>query len=441
MDLNNLGVEHDMIPLEYNEIKIHVPRINPAKLSSSILKIKEQREKYLLHLKPAEIITDLAQLSQLWLNKEYPIRKKAVELMMHTTQLSKEHLNIAFDIIFSTTQFSHIQTLFQEIKKSPVFQHSPELITHILAGIIPSPCLYNLIMGLLVKSANIIKCPSQEPVFPIMLHQSLQEINPSLAACILVSWWQGGDRKIEDDLFHRSDIVCAFGRNLSLEKIHRHIPTSTDFIPYGQRISLGLILKEATKETAHRVSWDICLFDQQGCLSPHTIYVEEGGLLSLTGFAQILVEEMTKTCHQLPLGNISLDRTAQIQSLRGQIEAKEASGEKTFCYSNHPHLDWTVIVDQDPSFTLSPLNRVIYIKPLPEIDRLPHLLTRWKNYLQAIGYAGPLNRIQDIVPDLNALGVNRICPLGQMQKPPLHWHHDGKDFLENTGSWIDIETP
>ena len=36
-------------------------------------------------------------------------------------------------------------------------------------------------------------------------------------------------------------------------------------------------------------------------------------------------------------------------------------------------------------------------------------------------------------------GVARVCPLGQMQNPPLAWRHDGRPALEDLVTWTDWE--
>jgi len=48
---------------------------------------------------------------------------------------------------------------------------------------------------------------------------------------------------------------------------------------------------------------------------------------------------------------------------------------------------------------------------------------------RALGFAG----------DLAKMGVHRVCPIGQMQRPPLSWHHDGgRPNLGDLVSWTDL---
>jgi hypothetical protein len=36
-------------------------------------------------------------------------------------------------------------------------------------------------------------------------------------------------------------------------------------------------------------------------------------------------------------------------------------------------------------------------------------------------------------------GVTRVCPIGQMQNPPLGWRHDGRPTLGDLVTWMDWE--
>ena len=42
------------------------------------------------------------------------------------------------------------------------------------------------------------------------------------------------------------------------------------------------------EETAHKAAYDVALYDQQGCLSPQLVYVEEGGAVTPKELAALL---------------------------------------------------------------------------------------------------------------------------------------------------------
>ena len=158
----------------------------------------------------------------------------------------------------------------------------PELILHVWAGNVPALPLWSLISGLLVKSGNIGKVSSAEPLFAGWFAQVLVEVAPQLKDCLAVVWWKGGDEEREKEMFTYPDVVVGYGSNQSLESMSRRIPVTTRFLPFGHKVSFGVISKAALDSrkaltTAHHAAFDIIQFDQQGCYSPHIFYVQKGG--------------------------------------------------------------------------------------------------------------------------------------------------------------------
>ena len=59
-------------------------------------------------------------------------------------------------------------------------------------------------------------------------------------------------------------------------------------------------------------------------------------------------------------------------------------------------------------------------------------------HLSAVGYWGPgLENARWVARQV--AGISRICPLGEMQFPPLTWHQDGAPVLSSLVSWLDLE--
>jgi hypothetical protein len=100
--------------------------------------------------------------------------------------------------------------------------------------------------------------------------------------------------------------------------------------------------------------------------------------------------------------------------------------------------DWTVIHDgANPEFPVSPLDRVIFVKPLP--TNLDSALAKVSNHLSAVGY-WPRGADHALWVAEHVRGASRICPLGEMQFPPVTWHQDGAPVLASLVRWVDLET-
>ena len=68
------------------------------------------------------------------------------------------------------------------------------------------------------------------------------------------------------------------------------------------------------------------------------------------------------------------------------------------------------------------------------------LSTSWSASFGPSAYAAaPGGRLEHLATELARWGVTRICPIGQMQNPPLTWRHDGRPSLADLVSWTDWE--
>jgi hypothetical protein len=65
-----------------------------------------------------------------------------------------------------------------------------------------------------------------------------------------------------------------------------------------------LLIAVTVCRTAAAIAADACAFDQQGCNSPHTIFVERGGPIAPAEFARLLGEAMEAESRRAPLQEV-----------------------------------------------------------------------------------------------------------------------------------------
>ena len=123
-----------------------------------------------------------------------------------------------------------------------------------------------------------------------------------------------------------------------------------------------------------------------------------------------------------------------INTLRSDYEFRAANEENVQMWKSAHGTDWTVIFDTDPRFTPSPLNRVIFVKPLPQ--NMAYTLSNVRKHLSTIAIwpATPENARRAA-----GYGATRICRIGRMQDPQFTWHQDGGQNLAPLVRWIDFE--
>jgi hypothetical protein len=369
------------------------------------------------------------------------------------TGLSPEMIRYTLPLIFREYRAHRLRAFLQEELGSPATLDSfvpsqsgtrrvisPRLITHVLAGNLPGAGLDGIIFSLLIKSAALVKASSSASLLPLWFARSLAEVDPELATSLSVVIWPGGQTALEDVAFSRADVVIASGSEQTLAAIRPRVRGR--FIGYGHKVSFGIIAKEAlgdAAEVARQAAHDVMLFDQQGCLSPQLIYVEQGGPVSPNEFALQLSQSLAYWGTLVPRGRIPQEAGVALRRVRDEAEWQALAGKDGALYVSPQGMEWTVIYETDPSFVLSPLYRTIRVKPLTTFTQLNDLLAPWRPYLEAVGAAISPERLPGLAEVLGQIGVSRVCPTGTLQTPPLSWRHGGRPRVADLVRWVEIE--
>ncbi|HKX62256.1 MAG TPA: acyl-CoA reductase, partial [Verrucomicrobiae bacterium] len=321
---------------------------------------------------------------------------------------------------------------------------APEILVQIVAGNLPVSAMSSLLFGLLIRSAQFIKCGTGAACFPRLLAHSLVDTEPGLAACLEIAEWPGGTRELEEALFAEADLVTATGSDETLAAIHAQLPLGRRFVGYGHRVSFGFITRDALggftrTQTVDRAADDVVAWDQGGCLSPHVFYVESGGPLSAESFAEQLAEALARREETHPRRKLDVRDAAIITLKRDFYDIRAAASPDTRLWRSTDNTAWTVVFEGDPQFQSSCLNRFIYVKPVSDLAEVLRGADSVRGKVSTVGIAGPDHRIPELAMALARWGVPRVCPLGRMQAPPLTWRHDGRPALGDLITWTDLE--
>jgi hypothetical protein len=188
-----------------------------------------------------------------------------------------------------------------------------------------------------------------------------------------------------------------------------------------------------------RVADDVTAWDQNGCLSPHVIYVEERGAVESDKFAARLAAELMQREAVEPRGKISVEESAAIASRRAIYEALAAHRGDVKLWQSEGSTAWTVVFEHETRFHFSPLNRFVFVKPVPDLAAVLQGVDELKGRVSTVALAAPPEKLREVAPQLARWGVTRICAPGQMQNPPLTWRHDGRPALGDLVTWTDVE--
>jgi hypothetical protein len=437
--------------------------LSSAMITEACQTLKRNREHYLATRSTDSLVKILSEVAESWLQPDNSFRKLALGLGPEKTGFARATLAKGLDNFFRQLTRDNFHMLLQQefgdAKRLDKFVATsteeksnraamvigPEFIVHIAAGNIPNPTLSSIVLGLLTRSAQFMKCASGSSFLPRMFAHSIYDADPKLGACLEIAGWRGGNAGLESALFGEADCVTATGSDETLTAIRTQLPIKTRFLGYGHRVSFGFVAGEVlhgsrAKEIVAAAADDVVAWNQLGCLSPHVIYVEAGGEVSPDKFAGLLADELERREQTEPRGELAAEHAAAIASRRGIYEVRAAhSPETTQHWCSKNSTAWTVVYEADTRFQMSCLNRFIYVKAVADLTAALHGADEIRGKVSTVGIAAPEEKVNEIATQLARWGVTRVCPLGQMQNPPLTWRHDGRLPLGDLVTWTDLE--
>jgi len=361
------------------------------------------------------VVNVLAELACRWRDPAYPLRRQAEQWQepfpFAMTRVSLDALlrSLTPEALWSMIDAEGVREAF-----------GCPLIGHVVAGNTPLLAWGSVFRALLMRSASLVKLPSGPAArWGHILGESLADVCPPLAACVEWQQWPGGTTELDAALCRSVDVVLAYGTDRAMRDLERLCPAEVAFLGYGHRVSFGLVLGGASQEAAQGFARDVLIYDQGGCLSPQTIFVE-GGWEECAAFAERLAQAMPQAAADLPLPVRSPLAAPAIQEARALARMEE----NTRLWEDAA-LRWTVIARPIPDFVLSPTFGVVSVQPLRSLGALPEALAPVDAFLQgcAVASSSPLP------PELAAMGLSYVCRPGRLQAPPFHWRQDGRDAL------------
>ncbi|CRF28752.1 long-chain-fatty-acyl-CoA reductase [Mycobacterium tuberculosis] len=437
---------------------LQYPDLTPELVADVVREISERRKDYLFHLRTEQIVERLDLAVRKWLDPDYDLRRLAEAWLPVITGYDGEMIRLELKRFFRTFRRKELlRFLDEEFDASAVLDefrprknggmsraYGPELLFHVFSGNVPGLPIWSLVMGILLKSANLGKTSSAEPLMAVLFAESLAEVDPALADCLAVLPWKGGNEELEQPVIEAAEAVVAYGSQETVEKLRSRVPGTKRFVSYGYKISFAMIGQEALtadryQETARRLAEDASVYDQQGCLAPHSVFVEEGGAVSPRQFGQLLASEMERYHEKKPRALLSDEESMAIHAVRQRFEMMCLRGESVAVYTSQTGTDWTVIYHGRPGFEASPLNRTIHVFACESLETAADQIRSYREYLQTVGLAVGPDRLEPMAGLLGMYGATRICAIGEMPRTPSGWHHDGRLNLLDLVRWVDLE--
>ncbi len=436
--------------------------LTPAIIADACETLRRNRLRYLRDRSTESLVATFGGLAEKWLDDRYPLRQLALAQGESRTQYPAAVIRRGLDELFSSLtkdglerlilqDLGHLRRLDDPVSdelerraERKSFALGPELIAHVPGGAIPNPTVTGLILGFLVRSAQFVKCAEGASFLIRLFAHSVYETDPKLGACLELADWRGGDRDLETPLWQAADCVVAMGSDETMRELEKQLPCQTRFLPYGHRVSFVYLTKAGLVETSPRnlvagIVDDVVRWNQSGCLSPQVIYVENGTTPNPEQLTKWLADELASREASEPRGKISDRAAGRIANSRRLYEIRAASSTDTVVYASRGSTAWTVVLDHEPRFQGSCVNRFLHVKAVENLDEVLGGAEEVRGQVSCVGLVAAATEAPALVRRLARWGVTRVCPVGRMQTPPIVWRHDGRPSLGDLVTWADWE--
>ncbi len=377
----------------------------------------------------------LGNACECWRDRDYSRRRETIGAIAAAWGWSETLLDESIDALMAPITLSALEQLVERVPR----RHN--LVGLIMPGNVPGAGIHEFAIALLAGCALAVKTATAEPLFFSRFTQTLHEVDAEVGARVVPLNWSRERTDLTASLRANCDWITAFGSDDTIAQLDSSISASSAgdqagalAAAFGSRVSAAYVTAEAASAPisipiADALARDICLFEQQGCLSPHHIFVESTGPGVAPAFARELAAALERfALRALPPRRYGLEEAAAVRRVRESARWR-ALGGSDILLAEGDSLAWTLVSDDEASFTASPGYRTVTVSAVSNLGDLKTRMQPVAGRIEALSIAAPKARFEYIRAAMATLGVCYICDPGLMQSPPLDWNHGGGIFM------------
>ena len=345
-------------------------------------------------------------------------RQRLDPALCRATGMSQACLSASLDALLEGYRG---ETAARVIRRGRDFR-GPGSTVVLLPSTVPGIALQTMLATLALRQPMLLKAASRQPYFAAAFLETLARRLPAIAEAVAVVTWKGGDPSIEEELLGSWQTVVCYGTRATIRDLRQRIDER--LVAFGPKASLAIVSEPRDGDPdaiADGLARDICLFEQRGCLSLQAIYAETDAAGEI---CESLAAALRRAAETWP-PEADPGRSAKLRQVRMEAELQGLRVEPL------PIDAGTVLLDPQPSFQPSPGLRCVRVHPIAEIERVVKILEPRAGVLQGVSLSG--RRAEGLQPELEALGVSRFAPPGELQSPPADWCNDGIDLMRVLG--------
>jgi hypothetical protein len=303
----------------------------------------------------------------------------------------------------------------------------------ILPGNVIGPAVAVAYCAAAAGSTILLKASHRELHLADIVAEQFETLGPPVAGTLRALRWSGGDADFEAKVFGRVDRILVFGDDETIADVRRRAPPRVEVIGYGTAYSIAFVGAGAdVQAAADAAARDIALFDQRGCLSPQSVYVEGGEARAIL-FAHALRDALLRIGVALPralAGDAEKAAVAEfVRRLRVRALPPAIHALDTILIGPQRQgvPDFVVGVEPYSPPACAGFGRIAIVKPCATPDAAASAAAALGARLDTVGVAG--GATSALRHAFLAAGALRVCRLGEMQRPPLGYRPTLADFL------------
>jgi hypothetical protein len=244
------------------------------------------------------------------------------------------------------------------------------------------------IFALCAKCEVVVKDRDDELV-AAFFSSLAQELEGMREWAVAESW--DGERDARD--LGAFAAVVAFGEDSTLQRVRAGLASGTRWIGFGSKASCGYVGRDAltdpsaARAIADGAARDLVLYDTEGCLSLHVLFVERGGSVGTSDFAATVARAVERASVEFPSSASDARWVAAVAAARDLAAFRATASVAGAVYSSGDASYLTVL---DPPASEPPffLPRALSIYAVDSPGEAAEYVGRHRIPIEAVAVAG-----------------------------------------------------
>ncbi|MEV7175557.1 acyl-CoA reductase [Kitasatospora sp. NPDC093679] len=315
------------------------------------------------------------------------------------------------------------------------------LLVHIAPGNAAAVAPLSVVEGLLTGNLNVLKTSSGDTLLAQHLLAALADADPTgaIARRTVALRFPSGRTDWLRLLCEPADAVAVWGGEEAVRSVAELVPPGCRLVEWGHRISFAYLTRDAWSDTAtlDALAADVCRLEQQACSSPQVVYLDTEDETEVFAFADRFATHLAAASAASPRPVLDPAEHAEITTAELLARLEEHLGLTRVLAAEDG--SWRVLADTRPALAASPLNRSIWVKPLPRASVMA-VLRPMRRYLQTAAIGADRADTARLAQAVLAAGVLRVTPVGAMLDSYHGEPHDGVYALQRYSRRVAVRT-